>query len=165
MAVFDANGDGLNDVITSLNAHGFGLAWFEQKRDASGKISFVQHMISDDYSTPTPAESPSPSLMAPRSPTSMATASRFHRRQALLDPPRQLLRSRPLRSARPVLVPHRPEPESSGRRRVRPELIHNQSGVGSDVFAADINRMASWTSSRLRGSEHSSSGASARAIC
>ncbi|MEP7111493.1 MAG: FG-GAP-like repeat-containing protein, partial [Ferruginibacter sp.] len=33
MAVYDANGDGLNDVVSNLNAHGFGLAWFEQKRD------------------------------------------------------------------------------------------------------------------------------------
>src|SRR5690606_16502673 len=49
MVVYDVNGDGLNDVVTSLAAHGFGLAWFEQKRDASGAISFVQHMIADDY--------------------------------------------------------------------------------------------------------------------
>ena len=26
----DVNGDGKNDVITSLAAHGYGLAWFEQ---------------------------------------------------------------------------------------------------------------------------------------
>ena len=50
MAVYDANGDGLNDVVSNLNVHGFGLAWFEQKRDASGNISFVRHMINDDYS-------------------------------------------------------------------------------------------------------------------
>ena len=49
MAVYDVNGDGLNDVVTALQAHGFGLAWFEQKRDGSGKISFVQHMIMDDF--------------------------------------------------------------------------------------------------------------------
>ena len=36
MCVYDVNGDGLNDVVTSLQAHGFGLAWFEQKRDAAG---------------------------------------------------------------------------------------------------------------------------------
>jgi hypothetical protein len=29
MAVYDANGDGLNDVVSNLNAHGSGLAWFE----------------------------------------------------------------------------------------------------------------------------------------
>ena len=51
MAVYDANGDGLNDVVSNLNAHGFGLAWYEQKRDAGGKISFARHMIMDDYST------------------------------------------------------------------------------------------------------------------
>lgn len=32
MYVYDVNGDGLNDVVTSLQAHGFGLAWFEQYR-------------------------------------------------------------------------------------------------------------------------------------
>jgi hypothetical protein len=51
MAVYDANGDGLNDVVSNLNVHGFGLAWFEQRRDATGNISFMRHMISDDYST------------------------------------------------------------------------------------------------------------------
>jgi hypothetical protein len=47
MHVYDVNGDKLNDVITSLEAHGYGLAWFEQKRDSAGKISFVRHMIMD----------------------------------------------------------------------------------------------------------------------
>ncbi|HXJ41624.1 MAG TPA: FG-GAP-like repeat-containing protein, partial [Bryobacteraceae bacterium] len=51
MAVYDVNGDGLMDVVTGLEAHGLGLAWFEQKRDAAGKISFVQHMIMDDFTT------------------------------------------------------------------------------------------------------------------
>jgi Domain of Unknown Function (DUF1080)/FG-GAP-like repeat len=51
MAVYDVNGDGLNDVVTSLQAHGRGLAWFEQKRGKDGKISFAQHMIMDDLST------------------------------------------------------------------------------------------------------------------
>ena len=51
MCVYDVNGDGLNDVVTSLQAHAFGLAWFEQKRGRGGKISFVQHMISDDFAS------------------------------------------------------------------------------------------------------------------
>src|SRR5207245_281686 len=33
MAVYDVNSDGLADIVTSLNAHAWGLAWFEQKRD------------------------------------------------------------------------------------------------------------------------------------
>ena len=39
MAVYDVNGDGLNDIVTSLQAHGWGLAWFEQKKNAAGQIS------------------------------------------------------------------------------------------------------------------------------
>jgi len=42
MFAYDVNGDGLNDVITSLAAHEYGLAWFEQVRDG-GQISFRQH--------------------------------------------------------------------------------------------------------------------------
>ena len=47
MYAYDVNGDGLNDVITSLAAHGYGLAWFEQlkERDADGEIRFTQHNI------------------------------------------------------------------------------------------------------------------------
>jgi hypothetical protein len=48
--VYDVNGDGLPDVITSLDAHGWGLAWFEQKRNGSGAIEWVKHMIMDDPS-------------------------------------------------------------------------------------------------------------------
>jgi len=44
MYVYDVNGDGRNDVITSIEAHGYGLAWFEQVvRD--GKVAFEQHTI------------------------------------------------------------------------------------------------------------------------
>jgi len=44
MLVYDVNGDGLNDVISSLDAHGYGLAWFEQiKQD--GNITFREHLI------------------------------------------------------------------------------------------------------------------------
>jgi hypothetical protein len=47
MFVYDVNGDGLPDIITALEGHGYGLAWFEQKKSASGEISFVRHMIMD----------------------------------------------------------------------------------------------------------------------
>ena len=36
--------DGLNDVITSINAHGYGLAWYEQGREG-GEITFKEHLI------------------------------------------------------------------------------------------------------------------------
>ena len=44
MLVADVNGDGKSDVITSLQAHGFGVAWFEQTEDAGG-IGWRRHWI------------------------------------------------------------------------------------------------------------------------
>ncbi len=44
MLVYDVNDDGLADVIGSLNAHEWGLAWHEQVRDG-GQISFRRHLI------------------------------------------------------------------------------------------------------------------------
>ena len=41
MYAYDVNGDGRADVITSLAAHAFGFAWFEQKEDGS----FAPHLI------------------------------------------------------------------------------------------------------------------------
>lgn len=55
MFVYDVNGDGLPDVVTSLNAHGPGLAWYEQKKDAGGEITWKQHMIMGDPAEPADA--------------------------------------------------------------------------------------------------------------
>jgi hypothetical protein len=46
MFAYDVDGDGDNDIITSLNAHGWGLAWFEQVTgDKRGSITFKKHML------------------------------------------------------------------------------------------------------------------------
>lgn len=44
MYAYDVDGDGLNDVITSLNAHGWGLAWYRQIREEDN-IRFEQRLI------------------------------------------------------------------------------------------------------------------------
>ena len=47
MFVQDVDGDGDNDVISALNGHGWGLAWFEhQVKD--GQITFVPHRMMGD---------------------------------------------------------------------------------------------------------------------
>jgi hypothetical protein len=42
MYAYDVDADGDNDVISSLNAHLWGLAWFEK---TAGKMAFKKHMI------------------------------------------------------------------------------------------------------------------------
>jgi hypothetical protein len=44
MYAYDVDGDGDNDVITSLAAHDFGLAWYEQHAGPEGP-EFKQHLI------------------------------------------------------------------------------------------------------------------------
>lgn len=47
MYTYDVNGDGRNDVITSIAAHGYGLGWYEQlaDKDADGNPQFKAHVF------------------------------------------------------------------------------------------------------------------------
>jgi hypothetical protein len=45
MLVYDVDGDGLNDVVTAWHCHLYGMVWHQQVRDAQGEISFDQHVI------------------------------------------------------------------------------------------------------------------------
>ena len=44
MYAFDVDGDGDNDVITAMNAHGYGLSWHEQI-NINNSITFKEHEI------------------------------------------------------------------------------------------------------------------------
>ncbi len=45
MFAYDVDGDGDNDVITSLQAHAYGLSWFEHVKGDNGEITFEPHPI------------------------------------------------------------------------------------------------------------------------
>lgn len=45
MIVYDINGDGLADVATSWHCHHYGLVWYQQQRGAKGEITWKQHVI------------------------------------------------------------------------------------------------------------------------
>ena len=49
MPAYDIDGDGDCDIITALDSHGWGVAWFEQVERA-GKMDFVEHKIMGDRS-------------------------------------------------------------------------------------------------------------------
>ena len=57
MLVYDVDGDGLADVITTWHAHGYGLVWHKQVRNSKGEISFEKHEI-----LPTKPDLKSPAL-------------------------------------------------------------------------------------------------------
>ena len=141
MCVYDVNGDKLNDVVTSLQAHVFGLAWFEQKRDAGGKISFVRHMISDNFATKNAGgvvfSQPHGSACADMTgdgTTDFVIGKRFFsHNESYADPD-------PYGAA--VLYVYRTvrNKQAPGGAEFVPELVHNQSGAGSQVLAVDLNK-------------------------
>jgi hypothetical protein len=45
----DVNGDGLVDLVTSA-AHDYGIFWYEQKKDAAGKRTWIKHVIDNSWS-------------------------------------------------------------------------------------------------------------------
>jgi hypothetical protein len=141
MAVYDANGDGLNDVVTNLNVHGFGLAWFEQKKDENNNISFVQHMISDDYSQKstgdvtfsqghgaTFADIDNDGVM-----DYIVGKRHFTHLDNMFDPDSY---------GAPVIYWYRTvrNKNAPGGAEFVPELIHNRSGAGSEINAVDLNK-------------------------
>jgi hypothetical protein len=140
MAVYDVNGDGLTDVVAALEAHGWGLAWFEQKRDAAGAITFVQHMIMDNYSTTNAGGVTFSQLHASTSADmngdgilDFVVGKRvFAHNESYNDPdpygPGVLYWYETVRNR-----------AAPGGAAFVPHLIHNRSGVGSALSAIDVN--------------------------
>ena len=52
MYAYDFDGDGDNDVLTSLAAHQYGLAWYEQVKNDKGEVDFKQHIILNEKPEP-----------------------------------------------------------------------------------------------------------------
>ena len=140
LRVFDVNGDGLNDVVTSLEAHGWGLAWFEQTRSASGDASWTEHVIMDDFLAKNPGGVTFSEIHA------MTTADidgdgiediiagkrLFSHLDSYTDPdPHGDAVLYVFRTVRDKRAP--------GGATFVPQLVHNRSGVGSMVQTADLN--------------------------
>jgi hypothetical protein len=140
IGVYDVNGDGLNDVVSALEGHDFGLAWFEQKRDAAGKISFVRHIIMDNFLT---KNAGNVTFTEPH-------ATKF----ADMDGdgiPDLIVGKRPMSHlfsyhdpdpfGAPVVYVYRTvrNPKAPGGAEFVPELVNNNSGVGAHFAVADLN--------------------------
>ena len=140
IGIYDVNGDGLPDVVTSLEGHGYGLAWYEQHRDAAGKISFIKHTIMDNFLTQNAGgvmfTEPHATAFADMNGDGIPDLITGKRAMSHLfdygDPD-------PMGA--PVLYVYvvKRDPHAPGGAEFVPTLIHNMSGVGSEITVKDLN--------------------------
>jgi hypothetical protein len=135
MFALDVDVDGDNDIITALDAHGWGLAWFEQLKEA-GRITFKKHLIMgtrDDESTygvafTQPHALAIADLDGDGLPDIVVGKRRWaHGPKGDIEP-----------MAAPVLYWFRLV-RVGGIAHFEPHLIDRESGVGVQVVVADVN--------------------------
>lgn len=133
--VHDVDGDGLNDIVTSLNGHGYGLAWFRQSGQANGEPTFERNDIMGSASVKNPYGVAFSQLHAVAlrdidgdGLKDIVTGKRWYAHHGKDIGGNQ----------EAVLYWFRCVREQ-GETRFVPRLIDNDSGVGVDVLVADID--------------------------
>ena len=135
MLVYDVDGDGDGDVVSSLEAHRFGLSWFENVIDRGEGEPFVEHPVMGSE----PGEFGSPLAVSELHALALAdvdgdgltdvvTGKRYRshnfREEGSRDPP--------------YLFWLRLERDDEGAR-FSVQVVHDDSGVGTQVVATDAN--------------------------
>ncbi len=136
---FDVDGDGDNDVLTSLAAHGYGLVWYENSRNDAGGIEFKPHRILSEK----PEDNPYGVCFSQLHGIDVADIDG----DGLLDiiTGKRWWAHGPKGDAEPNAAPvlywfqlTRTAPGAAGVEFV-PHLIHDNSGIGVEVKARDVN--------------------------
>jgi hypothetical protein len=137
MLVYDVDGDGLADIITAWNCHEYGLVWWQQVRNASGQIDWKKHTIL----------SPTPDMTAPDFRLSQMHALELVDMNG--DGLKDILTGKrfwahgPAGDKEPdapaVVLWFELHRDGQGNATFVPHLIDEDSGVGTQVAATDLN--------------------------
>ncbi len=134
MQVYDVNGDGRNDVIASWDAHGYGLAWNEQKADGS----FVSHQLMGSK----PEDSPHGVKFSQLHATDMADMDGDGVKDLITG--KRFWAHGPTKDEEPgapaVLYWFQIKRDGKGGADFIPHQIDDDSGVGTQVSVGDVNK-------------------------
>ena len=130
---YDVNADKRTDIITSLAAHEFGLAWFEQNEDGT----FTKHLLTD---TPKEKGSTGVAFSQPHAidladlngdgTMDIVTGKRFWAHGSKGDP----------EPNEPAVLYAFYLTREEGKASYTAEIIDDDSGIGCQVMATDINK-------------------------
>lgn len=137
MFAYDFDDDGDQDVISAINAHGYGLAWFEQvPAAAGGGIDFKKHLIMGATAEESPAGVAFSQLhgmsladMDGDGIKDLVTGKRYFAHGG----------KDPGGKDAPVLFWFRTTRDDDGGVTFVPHRIHDDSGVGVDITVGDID--------------------------
>ena len=137
MLVTDADGDGLADIVTAWHCHHYGMVWWKQLRGSAGAITWQQHVILP----------PAPDLGSPAFRVSQMHALELVDMNG--DGVKDILTGKRFWAHGPTgdKEPDAPavvfwfELRRDGKGGVAfvPHLVDDDSGVGTQVSAADLN--------------------------
>ncbi|MCA9057130.1 MAG: VCBS repeat-containing protein [Planctomycetaceae bacterium] len=137
MLIDDVDQDGDADIISALNAHGWGLAWFEQQT-TDDRVSFQEHLIMSDHDREAEFGA------AFTQPHALALADiDGDGRQDIITGKRMWAHGpagdiEP--DADPVVYWFQQTRNEQGDLRYVPHLIDRQSGVGVQIAIVDVNQ-------------------------
>ena len=140
----DFDGDGDNDVFTSLAAHAYGLAWYEHTKDDKGGITFVKHDLMSGNKASDDPKRPVYSMLhaidmkdIDGDGTADFVTGKRHWAHA---PKPDGSGGDPGANEPAVIYWYRVMPGGkSGAAEFIPQLIHADSGVGTQVMITDID--------------------------
>ncbi len=137
MLVYDVDGDGLADIITAWHCHHYGLVWWQQVKRSSGEVDWKKHTIL----SPTPDMASTDFRLSQMHALELVdmngdglmdilTGKRFwaHGPTGDMEP-----------DAPAVLVWFELQRDGKGNATFLPHLIDDDSGVGTQVAAKDLN--------------------------
>jgi hypothetical protein len=133
MLVYDVNGDGRNDVVTSIQAHGYGISWFEQNKDGT----FAERKILQQDTSQNPGKvnfsQPHALTLGDINGDGIPDFVSGKRRWAHNE------HGDPEPNADPVLYWFETKRDGRGGAKFIPHEIDRASGVGNQVDAVDVN--------------------------